>query len=85
MDDIENSFVRKYSTGTTSEMTFLEDFVIETEEQEMVISEEEDIEPLYAILFEEIDHFQRHTRYYIRKLGGLKVIPALPRRRAPKK
>ena len=43
------------------------------------------MEPLYDVPFEEIDHFQRHTRSYVRKLGEFKVIPALTRKRAPKK
>ena len=42
MDDRGNLFVIKNSAGTTSEMTFLEYFVLETEEQERVGSEEED-------------------------------------------
>ena len=35
---------------------------------------------MYAVPFEELDLFRRHSRSYIKKLGGLKVIPALPRR-----
>ena len=48
-----NPFVRKYSTGTTSETNFPEYFVFETEEQERVIFEEEDSESLYVVPFEE--------------------------------
>ena len=29
--------------------------------------------------------FRRHTRSYVKKLGGLKVIPVLPRRKSSKK
>ena len=61
MDGKGNHFVRKYSTKTTSEMIFLEYFVLENEEQEMLDFEEENTEPLYVVPFEEIDHFQRHT------------------------
>ena len=52
-------FVRNNSVGTTSETTLLEDFVLESEEQERVIFEEEDSESLYVVPFEEVDHFQR--------------------------
>ena len=52
-----NPFVRKYPTGTTSEMPFPEDFVLEYEEQEKVSSEEEDSERLYVVPFEEVDYF----------------------------
>ena len=80
-----NPFFRKYSAGTTSEMTFLKDLILESQEQERVISEEEDSKSLYAIPFEEVDNFRRYTRYYVKKLGGLKVIVALPKRQAPNK
>ena len=40
---------------------------------------------MYDVLLEEVDHFQRHTRSYVKKIGGLEAIPALPIRRAPKK
>ena len=40
---------------------------------------------MYAVPFEEVDQFRRHTRSYIKKLGGLKVIHALPRRKAYRK
>ena len=35
-----NPFVRKYATGTTSEMIFQEDFNLETEEQARLDSKE---------------------------------------------
>ena len=62
MDGKGNLFVRKDSVGTTSETIFQEYFVLETEEQVRLNSEEENIEPLYAVFFEEIDHFQTHTQ-----------------------
>ena len=40
---------------------------------------------MYIVPFEEVDHFWRHTRYYVKKIGGLKAIPTLPRRQDPKK
>ena len=83
MADRENPFTRNYSIGDTSETKFTEDFI--HEEQETVGSEEEGSERLYPILFEEVNHLIRHTRYYMNKLGGLKVIPTVPRRKDSKK
>ena len=40
---------------------------------------------MYVVPFEEVDRFQRLTRYCVKKPGGLKEIPTLPRRHAPKK
>ena len=40
---------------------------------------------MYVVPFEEVDHFRRHTRSYVKKLGGLKAILVLPRRQAHKK
>ena len=85
MDGRGNLLVRKKFVGNTFVMTFPEYFILKTEEQERVISEEEDSEYLYAVPFEEVNHFHRNTRSYVRKFGGLKVIHALPRRKAPKK
>ena len=76
-------FARNYSTEDTSKTTFLDDFI--REEQEKVGSEEEGSEHLYVVPFEEVNHLRRHTRSYVKNLGGLKAIPALPRSRASKK
>ena len=40
---------------------------------------------MYVVPFEEVDQFRRHTRSYIKKLGGIKVIPSLSRRKASNK
>ena len=40
---------------------------------------------MYVVPFEEVDLFRRHTRSYVKKLGELKVIFALPRSQASKK
>ena len=40
---------------------------------------------MYVVPFEEVDLFRRHARSYIKKIGGLKVIVALPRRKNSKK
>ena len=71
-------FVRNYSVGNTSETTFPKNFVLE--EQEKVGSKEEGLERLYIVPFEEVNHLRRHTRYYVKNIGGLKEILAFPRR-----
>ena len=76
-------FTRNYSARNASETMFLEYFV--HKEQEKVIFEEEGSKQLYVVMFEEFNLLRRHTRSYVKKLRGLKVIPTLPRRQAPKK
>ena len=76
-----NPFNRNYFMGDSCETKFLGDFISE----ERVGSEEEGLEHLYAIPFEEFNHLRIHTRYYIKQLGGLRVIAALPRRWASRK
>ena len=76
MDDKGSPFTRDYSARNTYENTFPEDFVLEV--QEKVSSKEEGLECLYIVPLEEVDHFQRHMRTYVKKLGELKEIPALP-------
>ena len=80
-----NLFFREYYTGTTSEKTFLEYFIPEFKKQENISFGGEESEHLYVVPFEEVDPFRRHTRAYVKKLGGLKVIPALPRGKASRK
>ena len=36
-------------------------------------------------LFELVNHLRRHTRSYVKKLGGFQTIPELQRKRAPKR
>ena len=71
MDGRENPFFREYYTGKTFKNNFLEYFIPEFKEQEKIGSKEEESERLYAVPFEEVDQFRRHTRSYIKKLGGL--------------
>ena len=71
-------FVRNFSIGNTFDNMFLEGFIFS--EQEKVGSEEEGSEYLYIVPFKEVDHLQRHKIYYMKKVGGLKEIPALPTR-----
>ena len=80
-----NLIFRDDYTRTTSENTFPEDFIPEFKEQEHTGSGEEESERLYVVPFEEVDQFRRHTRSYVKKIGGLKVNPALPRRNTSKK
>ena len=76
-----NPFTRNYSIGDSSETKFLEYFISE----ERVAPKEEGSEHLYAVPFEEVNHLIRHTRSYVKKLGGLKAIPALPGRKDSRK
>ena len=85
MDGRGNLFFREYYTGTTSEKTFPKSFIPKFKEQENIGSEQEESESLYAIPFEEVDQFRRHTRSYVNKLSGLKFILPLPRRKSSRK
>ena len=53
--------------------------------EEQVNPEVETTEHLYHVPLEVVDHFRRHTRYYVKKLGGLQTIPELPRKRDPRR
>ena len=75
MDGKGNVFTRNYSIGDTSESKFPEDFILE--EQERVGSEEEGSERLCVVMFEEVNHLRRHTKFYVKTIGGLKAIPKL--------
>src|SRR5713101_1503959 len=46
---------------------------------------EENREHLYAVGNEVVNDLRRHTRAYVKKLGGLPIIPDLPRREYKKK
>ena len=80
-----NLFFREDCTGTTFEKTFPKYFIHEFKEHEKIGYGEEESEHLYAIPFEELDKFRRHTSSYIKKCGGLNVILALHRRKGFKK
>ena len=75
MDGIGNPFTRNYSIGDTYETKSSKDFILE--EEERVGSEEEGSEHLYVVLFEEVNHLRRHTKFYVKMIGGLKAIPKL--------
>ena len=80
-----NMFFKEDYIEKTQENTFPKDIFPEFKEQEQAGSGEQESEHLYVVPFEEVDQFRRHTRSYIKKLGGLKLIPVLPRRQASKK
>ena len=71
-----NPFTQNYSTGNNSEANF---------SKERVNLEVETAEHLYHVSLEVFDHFRRHTRSYVKKLGGLQTILELSRRRTPKR
>ena len=82
MDGIGNLIFREDYIGTSLQNTFPEYLFpkLQEQEQENIGSRGEESERLYVVSFEEVDMFRRHTISYVKKLGGLKVIHALPRR-----
>ena len=49
------------------------------------IPEENGKEHLYSVDNEVVNDMRRHTRAYVKKIGGLPIIPVLPRREYQKK
>ena len=76
-----NPFTRNYSISDSSETRFPKDFIFE----ERVGSNEEGPERLYHVPLEVVNQLRRHTMSYVKKLGGLKTIPELPRRQASRR
>ena len=70
-----NPFSREYSTGHSSESSVPRN----------PIPEEEEREHLYPVRNEIVNNLRRHTRAYLKKIGGLPIIPELPRREYKKK
>ena len=70
MDGRRNLFFREYYTGAKYENTFHGYFIHEFQEQENIGFGEEESKRLYTVPFEEVDKFRRHTRSYVKKLGG---------------
>ena len=64
-----NLFSREHSTGLSSETSF----------PERPSPEEKVTEYLYPIDNKVVDDLRRITRAYAKKIGGLPIIPALPR------
>ena len=70
-----NSFSREYSTSDG----------FETNIPQRTTPEEKNTWYLYPIDNEVVEDLRRITRAYVKKIGGLPVIPALPRRYFRKK
>ena len=47
--------------------------------------EEKGREHLYSVYNEVVNNLRRHTRAYVKKIGGLLIIPELPRREYKRK
>ena len=65
-----NPFSREYSTGHSSESSVPRN----------PIPEEEEREHIYPVRNEIVNDLRRHTREYLKKIGGLPIIHELPRR-----
>ena len=76
-----NPFTQNYSTSNNFEASFSKKFIPE----ERVNPEVETTEHLYLVPFVVVNHLRRHTRSYVKNLGGLQTIPELSRRRAPRR
>ena len=81
MDGRWNLFSRNYSTSDSSATKFLWDYISE----ERIGYDKEGLEHLYPIPFEVVNHLRRHTWSYVNKIGELKSILELLRRKASKK
>ena len=70
-----NPFPRNYSIGNSFESSLFPN----------PIPEEKGKENLYSVDNEVVDYLRRFTRAYAKNIGGLPIIPALPRRKYQKK
>ena len=70
-----NPFSQDYSTGNSSEGSVLHNPILE----------EEGRKHLYSVDNEVVNNLRRHTRAYVKKIGGLPIIPELPRREYKRK
>ena len=68
-----NPFSRDYSTGNSSESSGFHNPIPEEREH------------LYSVDNEIVNDLRRHTREYVKNIGGLPIIPELPRREYKKK
>ena len=68
-----NPFSREYSTGNSSESTRFHNPI------------QEEREHLYSVGNEIVNDLRRHTRAYIKNIGGFPIIPELPRREYKRK
>ena len=70
-----NSFPRNYSTGNNSDSSLFSN----------PIPEEKGKEHLYSVDNEVVNDLRIHIRAYVKNIGGLPIIPDLPRREYKKK
>ena len=70
-----NLFSRDYSTGNSLEGSLFSNPILE----------EKGREHLYVVDNEVVNDLRRHTMAYVKKIGGLPIIPKLPRREYKKK
>ena len=70
-----NTFSRDYSTGNSSESSGLHNPILEGRNREH----------LYSVGNEVVNDLRRHSRAYVKKIGGLPIIPEFPRREYKKK
>ena len=70
-----NLFSQDHSTGNSSKGSLFPS----------PIPEEKGREHLYSVDNEVVNDLRRHTRAYIKKIGGLPIIPELPRREYKRK
>ena len=68
-----NPFSREYSTGYSSESSGFHNPIPEEREH------------LYSIGNEIVNDMRRHTRAYVKNIGGLPIIPDFPRREYKRK
>ena len=65
-----NPFFREYSTGYSSGSSVPRNSIPEEEEREY----------LYPVRNKIVNDLRRHTRAYLKKIGGLPIIPEFPKR-----
>ena len=70
-----NPFSRDYSTSNSFESSGLHN----------PIPEERSKEHLFSVDNEVVNNLRRHTRAYVKKIGGLSIIPEFPRREYKRK
>ena len=70
-----NPFPRNYSPGNSSESSLFHNPILEEKGKGL----------LYPVDNEVVNDLRRITPYYVKKIGGLPIIPVLPRREYRKK
>ena len=70
-----NPFYRDYSTSNSSESSGFHN----------PIPEEWSKEHFFSVDNEVVNNLRRHTREYVKNIGGLPIIPELPRREYKRK